>query len=228
MLTHHSLSETLFSSCSSVFTLQCASKPNTAVMAAHEYGHAADEPRDSHDSDADSQHSTERYDQETLNMEEEAERLLMGVQGQRGQSKSKRRKGRQDKWRGSRDGDASELMLKIEEGGRSSDDSANSSDVDARELKTQKVCVDSNHISTVFGVTDEGIYIVHLEVGQVRQIHSTSHHHTRCFRCVRIWRIQSIAFADKINTFVCREDVVQWYTRFRAYDNFDFTRWISC
>lgn len=102
-------------------------------MAAHENGHAADP-------DADSQHSTARYYQETLNTEEEAERLLMGVQGRREQHKSKRRKGRQDKWRGSRNGDASELMFKIEEGGRSSDDSANSSDVDARELRIQKVC----------------------------------------------------------------------------------------
>lgn len=119
-----------------------ASTLSTVVMAAHESGNAASGARDSLDSEADSQHSTARFDQETLSTEEEAERLLMGVQGQR-KSKSKRRKGKQEKWRGSRDGDASELMLKIEDGGRSSDDSANSSDVDAREIKNLKVCVES-------------------------------------------------------------------------------------
>ncbi|PPJ49563.1 hypothetical protein CBER1_01919 [Cercospora berteroae] len=100
-------------------------------MATHE--------RTSYESDTDSVDvDAAQYDQETLTAEEEVERLLADSgKSQHDGRRSKRRSG-QRVWRGSRGGEESEMMLKVEDGARSSDDSASASDVDTGNEKWRR------------------------------------------------------------------------------------------
>ena len=120
-------------------------------MASSTY-HQVDQPEDDGFSDSDNEYNAVRAsedvrnrDQETLNAEEEAERLLapehgpsklgqlLGTDGE----KSQRTKGRRQRRRGKAASEKKELMYEMEEGGprsSSAESSANSSEVDMHKL----------------------------------------------------------------------------------------------
>lgn len=122
------------------------------AVSAHE---KLDRPVDSDDSanEADelrtprSSEDARRHDQETLNAEDEAERLLGGGGGGeriRGEKRSPRKQKRRKRREGEKV-EESELMYAMEEGGRGSEGSSgNSSEVDLarlREVQGRKVCL---------------------------------------------------------------------------------------